>query len=249
MGVEMPKEKIDELWNTVDADGSGEVDYGEFATALEASGYGKIEEIGFDVFLPTYQQQPNTTFLAGTGLLDKEGRIEATSCLQSKARPEVFGAGVTNIPLLGHPASARVAAQAVTCVHNARLFLDGYEPTELAPHLDRLIPPIEPLPSIINIGHGKGAHAIWAEHTAYYPPALLCMRPCKGGFPFCPPPCCWCIAPGCLTCCGYCGGEAEGEGTAMFVESTLLPFEMRRTLGKGAGVLPPEAMEMSRLPL
>ena len=115
--------------------------------------------------------------------------------------------------------------------------------------LDRLIPPIEPLPSIINIGHGKGAHAIWAEHTAYYPPALLCMRPCKGGFPFCPPPCCWCIAPGCLTCCGYCGGEAEGEGTAMFVESTLLPFEMRRTLGKGAGVLPPEAMEMSRLPL
>ena len=156
--------------------------WAEFATALEASGYGKIEEIGFDVFLPTYQQQPNTTFLAGTGLLDKEGRIEATSCLQSKARPEVFGAGVTNIPLLGHPASARVAAQAVTCVHNARLFLDGYEPTELAPHLDRLIPPIEPLPSIINIGHGKGAHAIWAEHTAYYPPALLCMRPCKGGF-------------------------------------------------------------------
>ena len=64
-----------------------------------------------------------TTFLAGTGLLDKKGRIEATSCLQSKARPEVFGAGVTNIPLLGHPASARVAAQAVTCVHNARLFL------------------------------------------------------------------------------------------------------------------------------
>ena len=44
----------------------------------------EIDTISFDIFLPTYSQGPNTTFLAGSGVLDKDGRIEATSCLQSK---------------------------------------------------------------------------------------------------------------------------------------------------------------------
>jgi hypothetical protein len=58
--------------------------------------------------LPTYAQGVNTAFLAGTGVLNSDGRIDATSCLQSKARPQIFGAGVTSMPLLGHPVRSRV---------------------------------------------------------------------------------------------------------------------------------------------
>ena len=67
--------------------------------------------------------------------------------------------------------------------------------------------------------------------------------------PFCPPPCCWC-APGCATCCGTCRGPRESSGLAQFYENTLLPFQMREAFfGAAPGVLPPEAMEMTRQPL
>ena len=45
------------------------------------------------MYLPTFSQGPNTTFLAGSGVLDADGWIDATSCLQSKVRQEIFGAG------------------------------------------------------------------------------------------------------------------------------------------------------------
>ena len=77
----------------------------------------------------------------------------------------------------------------------------------------------------------------------------MMLQPCGGGYPFCPPPCCWC-APGCAECCGKCRGPREGEGLGVFFESTLLPFDMKeRWLKAPAGVLPPEAMEMARQPL
>ena len=96
---------------------------------------------------------------------------------------------------------------------------------------------------------GKGGYVIWEEHTKWDPPGLFMLGPCGGGYPFCPPPCCWCCAPGCHKCCGKCGGPREGEDTARFYESTMLPYYMRERLAGGAGVLPPEAMEITRQPL
>ena len=42
--------------------------------------------IEFDIYIPTFAQGPNTTFLAGSGVLDANGWIESTTCLQSKGR-------------------------------------------------------------------------------------------------------------------------------------------------------------------
>ena len=120
-----------------------------------------MEEIDFDVYIPTFAQGPNTTFLAGSGVLDAAGWIESTTCLQSKARPEIFGAGVTNMPQLGHPISARMPAEGITCAHNAKLFLDGVPNAELRPHNDSLMPPVLPRPVAIKVGHGKGGFAMW----------------------------------------------------------------------------------------
>lgn len=209
----------------------------------------EMQEIAFDVFLPTYMQGANTTFLAGSGVLTADGKLEATSCLQSKARPEIFGAGVTNMPLLGHPVAARMAAEGLTCAHNARLVLQGKRPTELRPHHDVVVPAPDRMPDAIKIGHGRGGYAIWSEHSMWDPPGLLMCGPCHGGFPFCPPPCCWCLAPGCACCCGYCGGPPEGECAARFIESTVLHHAMRERLGVPGNILPPEAMEITRQPL
>lgn len=156
------------------------------------------------------------------------------------------------MPLLGHPVSARIAAEGVTCGNNARLFIGGKKPSQLTPHKDTLVPVPDRLPDAIKIGHGKGGYAIWADHTRYDPPGIFMCGPWLGGFPICPPPCCWCCAPGCMSCCGNCGGNAEGEGVARFYESTVLPFYMRERLLVSAasqGAIPPEAMEMTRQPL
>jgi hypothetical protein len=46
--------------------------------------------------------------------------------------------------------SARVAAEALTCVANAQRFLAGAAPTELAPHKDFLAPPPRKQPDMIS---------------------------------------------------------------------------------------------------
>jgi hypothetical protein len=206
----------------------------------------ELGTISFDVYLPTFAQGPNTTFLAGSGVLSADGWVETTSCLQSKAAPEIFAAGVSTMPLLGHPVSARLISQAATCAHNAKLFLAGKTPTQLKPHADYSVPPVMDRPAAVKLGLGKGGYAIWDAQPVCDPPGLLMCGPCGGGYPLCPPPCCWC-APGCSTCCGQCNGPRESEGLAVFFESTLLPFTMReKLLGAKVGDLPPEAMEMTR---
>ena len=165
------------------------------------------------------------------------------------ARPEIFGAGITNMPQLGHPISARLPAEGITCATNAIKFLNGTPNAELKPHADGLMPPVLPRPVAIKIGHGKGGYAIWDAQPKWDPPSVVCCVPCGGGYPFCPPPCCWC-APGCATCCAAkCRGERESEGLAQFFESTLLPFNMNERFHYAPVKLPPEAMEMARQPL
>lgn len=51
------------------------------APLVEGSDEASIE---FDLFIPAFAQGPNTTFLAGSGVLDANGWIESTTCLQSK---------------------------------------------------------------------------------------------------------------------------------------------------------------------
>lgn len=218
-------------------------------------------QLSFDVYLPSFAQGANTEFLSNRfGVqLDGSGFIVATSCLQAVGRPEVFGAGTTAIPLAGHPVETRLAAQAITCARNAKRFLEGALPLELEPYDDRaLIPRSHPRPYALRVGYGRGGFALWDGEAAAVtldPVNLLMCGAWGGGFPFCPPPCCWC-APGCASCCGKCRGPPEGEGLARFFESTLLPFAMQRHLRRpttsmtSVGVMiPPEALEMSRLPL
>ena len=71
----------------------------------------------------------------------------------------------------------------------------------------------------VKIGHGPGGHMIW--HGLPGPAKVCCCQCCNGGFPFCPPPCCWCCIPGCSGACGTCGKPAEGEGPAIFMPNLM----------------------------
>jgi len=201
------------------------------------------EILTYDVFLPCFAQGPNTSFLArAEGALDDRGRIIANECLQSTKYPEIFGVGVTTQPLVGHPVSARITAQSKTCVKNVKLLVNGKQPE---PHKDKESPPGHEgqLPMNVKIGHGKGGYLIW-DATGMPPPAkCCCCLPCKGGFPCCPPPCCWCCAPGCATCCGKCGGPAEGPGGAVLMLDFMLFKFMDGHLYKGRGKMPPGSQQ------
>jgi len=199
---------------------------------------GEVQELRYDVFIPAFAQGPNTDFLQSSGTLNEKGQIVANECLQSTARPEIFGVNVTTQPLLGHPVSSRVTAQARTCAANAKLLLEGKAPK---PHVDKEGPPVMKAPMNIKIGHGPGGYLIWQDLG---PARFLCFQPCGGGFPFCPPPCCWCCASGCATCLGNCCGPAEGEGAARLMEGFLLPKFMAPHGYLGAGELPPKMQKM-----
>jgi NADH dehydrogenase FAD-containing subunit len=188
-----------------------------------------------DIYIPAYGQGPNTDLLrqSGSSALNKRGQIEANECLQSTKFPEIFGVNTTSIPLVGHPVSSRVTAQAITCAKNAQLVCDGKPPV---PHVDKESPPPSELPMNIKVGHGKNGYMLW-ELTG--PASICCCQPCRGGFPFCPLPCCWCCSPGCAFCLGTCGGDAGGEGAAIFMNDFLLPKFTAPHLYRGIGDLPP----------
>lgn len=204
---------------------------------LEAGGLNldSGEMLKYDVFIPCFALRPNTDFFDGSRLLNERNQIETNECLQSKAYPDIFGVGVTSIPLLGHPVSARMTAQAKTCVKNALHVLEG---KAVVPHVDKESPPPSALPMTVKIGHGKGGYMIWDEQGFPCPVKCCCCTWCHGGFPFCPPPCCWCCAKGCPSCCGSCGGPAEGEAAAVFMLEFMLPKFMGPHLYKGAGKAP-----------
>jgi NADH dehydrogenase FAD-containing subunit len=208
---------------------------------------GDVSELAYDVFLPTFAQGPNTQFLEGTTALDDRRRIVANDKLQCEAHPEIFGVNVTTQPLVGHPVSSRVTAQAKTCVKNAALFLEG-KPTQT--HVDKESPP--PLkdengllvPMTVKFGHGPGAYMMWNTDALPMPLKCCCCIPCGGGFPCCPPPCCWCCGKGCAGCLGNCCGPVESESAAIFMESFMLPKFLPGHGYKGVGQLPPEMQKM-----
>lgn len=194
------------------------------------------EKVDYDVYMPTHVQGPNTEFLKSRSpAFLKKGRIRSNECLQSMVHPEVFGVNVTTTKLVGHPVSSRVTAAAKTCVLNALLVANNKTPK---PHVDKEKPPPMPHPMNIKIGHGPGGNVIWLDMGLLgYP---LC-QPCKGGFPFCPPPCCWCLLSGSIKGLGVCGKAAEGEGPAVFIKQGLLPKLAKKHHYLGLGKLGPSA--------
>jgi NADH dehydrogenase FAD-containing subunit len=209
---------------------------------------GDVSELAYDVFIPTFAQGPNTQFLEGTAALNERRQIIANDKLQCEEHPEIFGVNVTTQPLVGHPVSARVAAQAKTCVKNAALFLDGKQPEK---HVDKESPPpakygdgIDSVPMTVKFGHGPGAFMMWNTNALPMPMKCCCCLPCGGGFPCCPPPCCWCCGKGCAGCFGNCCGPVESESAAIFMESFMLPKFMAPHGYKGVGQLPPEMQKM-----
>mmetsp|Transcript_86059 Transcript_86059/g.200103 ORF Transcript_86059/g.200103 Transcript_86059/m.200103 type:complete len:420 (+) Transcript_86059:62-1321(+) len=185
------------------------------------------ELVSYDVFLPSFAQGPNTEFLQRSGVLNERGQIKVNNCLQCTDHPEIFGVAVTTVPPNGHPVSMMVGAQAETCAQNAKLFLNG---KKLVPSTQKGLA----RPMNVKIGSGPGGFLIWDTEMLPCPMKLLCCVPC-GGFPCCPPPCCWC-GPGCSTCLGNCCGPVEGEGGARLFPGFLLPKAAAPNLGfKGMG--------------
>lgn len=174
--------------------------------------------VTYDVFIPAFSQEPNTQFLAHTKALNERKLIVANECLQSTVYPEILGINVTTVTTTVQPVIAVMTARAKTCAMNAKLILDGKPPV---PH--KHSGPAMERPPTVKIGHGRGGYMIWDEEMLPCPLKCLCCLPCGGGFPCCPPPCCWCCGSGCSNCFGNCCGPAEGEGSAIFMLEFMLP--------------------------
>jgi len=186
------------------------------------------ETLDFDVYIPCYSPGLYTSFLrsSNSGFLDEKGALVVNDSLQSSVHPEVFGVNVTNKKMPGHPVSGTVTEAAKHCGQQAVAFLEG---KKLTAHVHK---PMMVHPMNVKIGHGPGGYMIW--HGLPPPAQVCCCLPCGGGFPFCPPPCCWCCVPGCSGACGNCCGPAEGEGPAVFMPGLLPKFAGAHGL-KGMG--------------
>lgn len=165
----------------------------------------------YDVYVPCYQQGPNTDFLRPVeGILNQRGQIKVNDRLQSMVHPEVFAVG-TSDSTLGHPIAGALTAQSKTVAANVNRFLQGQD---LKAHAPPKMGTLE-RPMNVKIGHGSNGYMFWDLDMLPAPLKICCCLPCGGGKPCCPPPCCWCCcSPG---ACGNCCGEPEGSGPAAFI--------------------------------
>lgn len=204
------------LWFT-----QGNVSDPNFSDAILTGGRVPLdggETLDFDVFMPCFAAGPNTSFLVSSksNFLDSRGALVTNDCLQSTAHPEVFGVGITTTKVPGHPVSSRITAQSKHCASEAVAVIEGKEPKTFK---DKEAPTPLPHPMNVKIGHGPGGYMIWSGLPG--PAKVCCCQCCNGGFPFCPPPCCWCCIPGCSGACGTCGKPSEGEGPAIFMPNLM----------------------------
>ena len=178
------------------------------------------ETLDFDVYIPCFPIGPNTERLVSSQkILDDRGALITNDSLQSTSHPEVFGVGITTKKLFGHPVSSRLTAASKHCAQGALAVIQG-KPVQV--FQDKEAPPPLPQPMNVKIGHGKGGYMLWTSLPG--PAKVCCCQCCNGGFPFCPPPCCWCCIPGCSGACGTCGSPPEGEGPASFMVHLLAKF-------------------------
>lgn len=192
---------------------------------------GDVANIDFDVFLPTFMQGPNTSFLEGPGVLNQRGQLQVNDFLQSKAHKDIFTIGCGDVDQ-GYVAAGKLQKQAQDVAANVTALLAG---KPLKAHKDPM--PFMTRPPLVKIGHGPGAY-MWFDQEVLPGPARCCSCCGMGGFPCCPPPCCWCCCKGsCMQCCGTCGGECGGEATARFYFHGLMKMFPSKNgyLGMGEG--------------
>mmetsp|Transcript_100834 Transcript_100834/g.280881 ORF Transcript_100834/g.280881 Transcript_100834/m.280881 type:complete len:419 (-) Transcript_100834:389-1645(-) len=202
--------------------------------SLEVKG-GDVASLDFDVYLPSFMQGPNTAFLEGIpGVLNDKKQIQVNEFLQSKAHKEIFTIGCGDVDE-GFIAARKLQNMAKDTAVNVAAFLAG---KPMKAHKDAM--PAVTRPPMIKIGHGPGGY-MWFDMDMMPLPAKCCSCWGAAGFPFCPPPCCWCCCKGsCMKCCGECGGEA----TARFWfhgPFKMIPLDVGY-LGMGE---PPEQQKMS----
>jgi len=199
---------------------------GEISIKLKQGGEKKI---AFCLFMPCFYQRPNTQMLDDTqGVLNEKKQLIVNNTLQSVKHPELFGVGVSTEVIVKHPVSMRTVAQAKTCARNAACLVEG---KKTKPHEDKEGMMMDK-PMNIKIGHGAGGYLLWESGSPFDIMCCLCI---KAGFPFCPPPCCWCCMPGCACAFGTCCKENGGEPAARCLLGGMLPMLMGSHGFKGVG--------------
>ena len=173
-------------------------------------------ELTFGVYVPAFAQGPNTRFLPSSAL-DDQKCLRVDEHLHSIAFKGLFGVNVVPPPPpeLSHPSLAVSQAKAELCAVNAVHLVRGEPLVARDARAKKGGPyklPFGAYPIRIHVGHGKGGFLFWSDLMANEPMMLCCCQPCKGGFPICPPPCCWCMGQGCPMLCGYCCGPNASEG-------------------------------------
>ena len=157
-------------------------------------------------------------------------------------------------PERSHPTLAVSQAKAEVCAVNAAHLVRG-EPLvaydALAKKGGPFKLPFGAYPIRIHVGHGKGGYLFWTDLLAKEPFMLCCCQPCGGGFPFCPPPCCWCMGQGCPMLCGYCCGPNASEGASVHAGKNMGEFGKSmgiKGLGKGGPLEggAPDTLSMER---
>mmetsp|Transcript_78423 Transcript_78423/g.205818 ORF Transcript_78423/g.205818 Transcript_78423/m.205818 type:complete len:420 (-) Transcript_78423:33-1292(-) len=201
---------------------------------------GAVSSIDFDVLIPSFMQGPNTDFLAGLpGVLNEKKQIQVNDFLQSTAHREIFtiGCGDADEKCVQVP---KLQKQAQDVAQNVGLLLAG---KPLKAHKDAM-PWMLRAPSV-KIGHGPGGDMYFDPPMMPLPCSCLRMDCCAlPGFPFCPPPCCWCCCKGaCMNCCGTCGGDCAGEPSARFYFHGLMKAFPKMNHYKGMGE-PPAQQKM-----
>jgi len=149
------------------------------------------------------------------GVLTERGHIRVNENLQSIVHPHIFAIGTGDRCPMNGALSQQLQEQAATVAKNVKLLHAGQPLCSHKPSQGKDAQPIT-----IKVGHGMSGYMWWNVSAL---PGLvqycLCL-PCRGGFPCCPLPCCWCCCPGCKHMFGTCGGEPEGQGPAVFVLET-----------------------------
>jgi len=176
-----------------------------------------------DIYIPCFSQGPNTKFLESSAALDQSGKIKVNKYLQSPVCTDMFAVGCSDVH--DWVSIPKLTGQWQTVAKNVLAQLKGSpmsEYKEKEPQMKH--------PPAVYIGLGKRGWAL-IDFEMLPAPLKCCCCNGLGGFPCCPPPCCWpCLGP-CL--CGYCCGSPNGSGLSALFESTLFGFGKKMLKGLG----------------
>ncbi|CAD7953255.1 unnamed protein product [Amoebophrya sp. A25] len=199
---------------------SSDVDSAALRTGLvPVLGQGIIPGIcddGFDVFLPSFGQGPNTGFLPEF-LLDEKapGYVKTNEFLQAEADASIFVLGANSgregfvAPVLREQAKT-ISKNILAMVQGRKRHYNPHKPFKGSLNVGSN-------PMTIKIGNGNGSYMIWNNLPQ---PDKTLINSC--GFPCCP---CTCAAAGCNPAgcflCGFCCAAPEGERVAKAYELIL----------------------------